>query len=464
MIELRLRSSLVVLGLLIGCRSGGSVPVERTGSGSPPDPTFDGGARADDTPPASLSSEPPSHAEAGVNLPGVLLDAQIVSDQILGPLTLGPQQTALHVPFDNVHHVRQVNRYGHTEFDFELPNGSWQVLAGPDDTFFLYGSFSGQLALGSHSVTSTANPPVQSGPAESYAIEERDPYGDDGFIARIEATGKVRWLRTFSGAGAQSLTHAQLSGDELTLIGKFEARVLSGALELRSRFGARSGASFMARANLDGEVTQLSAFDAARMERVVFCADGHVVVSGQTLDTDSGRSLRAIGADGATSWTKSWPASGIDVAALQCDDRGSVYALLRADETPEHIVVYGEHLSKESAIVRIDAKGAASFLARIPGTQYQPTLALKSDRIAVAGSFTDTIDFGEGSTSSRGNTDVLLAEFDLEGELVWGTTWGGAEDDAGFALYPTDDGWLMAFYTGTPMQLGTPAVDLRANT
>ena len=58
------------------------------------------------------------------------------------------------------------------------------------------------------------------------------------------------------------------------------------------------------------------------------------------------------------------------------------------------------------------------------------------------------------------STLTQLAEFDLEGELVWGTTWGGRESDAGFALYPTDDGWLLAFYTSTALQLGTPAVGL----
>lgn len=390
------------------------------------------------------------------------MDAQVVSDQILGPVTLGSRQTALHVPFDDFSHVRQVDRLGHTEFDFRLPPEQWQLLAGPDDTFFLYGSFSGQLVLGSKSATSTLNPSVQSGPADSYATEARHPYSKDGFIARIEATGKVRWLRTFSGGGEQSLTHVLVLGDELVLVGQFEARVFGGDLELRSRFGASSGAAFIARANLEGEVTQLTPFEAASIERVAVCDDGGVVVSGLALEpeSESDRYLRALDADGTELWSESWPGALLDAVEVQCDDRGRVYTLLRADENRDGSLVYGETLSQESALVRIDTEGEAAFLTRIPGVHYQLTLALKPDRIGIAGSFIDAIDFGEGSIAGYGNTDVWLAEFDLEGELVWGTTWGGPEADAGGALYPTDDGWLLAFYTSTALQLGTPAVDL----
>lgn len=54
--------------------------------------------------------------------------------------------------------------------------------------------------------------------------------------------------------------------------------------------------------------------------------------------------------------------------------------------------------------------------------------------VIVAGMFTGTIDFGQGPLLSAGAHDVFLAKLDREGNAVWSRRFGGADNQAAFAV------------------------------
>ncbi len=73
------------------------------------------------------------------------------------------------------------------------------------------------------------------------------------------------------------------------------------------------------------------------------------------------------------------------------------------------------------------------------------------DSIVLAGSFSNTIDFGLGPLHSYGGTDAFLLGLDRDGDVLWNAAWGGSSNDFVDGLVVTPDGdFVVAFpFTGT---------------
>ena len=82
------------------------------------------------------------------------------------------------------------------------------------------------------------------------------------------------------------------------------------------------------------------------------------------------------------------------------------------------------------------------------------------DSIVLAGSFSDTIDFGLGPLHSYGGTDAFLLGLDRNGDVLWNAAWGGSSNDFVDGLVVTPDGdFVVAFpFTGTA-DLGGQVLD-----
>jgi hypothetical protein len=63
-----------------------------------------------------------------------------------------------------------------------------------------------------------------------------------------------------------------------------------------------------------------------------------------------------------------------------------------------------------------------------------------SGSVAATGSFTGTVDFGSGPTTSAGGEDVFLTMINSDGKPVWGRTFGGLQSQVGTGVAFGDNG------------------------
>jgi len=77
------------------------------------------------------------------------------------------------------------------------------------------------------------------------------------------------------------------------------------------------------------------------------------------------------------------------------------------------------------------------------------------DSIVMAGSFSDTVDFGLGPLHSYGQQDAFLVGLDHNGGVLWNAAWGGANNDLVDGLVTTPDGdFVVAFAFSGDADLG----------
>jgi hypothetical protein len=71
-------------------------------------------------------------------------------------------------------------------------------------------------------------------------------------------------------------------------------------------------------------------------------------------------------------------------------------------------------------------------------------IAIRGDKVAVAGSFLDEIKIGSFTKKSQGSDDLYIAAFDKDGNAEWLWTAGGIDSDGVNTIAPTPDGgWVI---------------------
>lgn len=110
--------------------------------------------------------------------------------------------------------------------------------------------------------------------------------------------------------------------------------------------------------------------------------------------------------------------------------------------------------SNDVFIVRTDAAGAIAWARRAGGTGHDLARDVAMDgqgNAYVVGWFSGTASFGSTNLVSRGGTDVFLAKYDPQGDLVWATSAGGTLDDYGYGVAVNSEGRgrLTGHFAGT---------------
>ncbi|GEM_PF-1154916 len=111
----------------------------------------------------------------------------------------------------------------------------------------------------------------------------------------------------------------------------------------------------------------------------------------------------------------------------------------------------GENISPASGPNWILAIGSG-------GRDYAPSVAVMPDGYAAVG-MTTSYGLGSGSDNLNGSHDFLAVRLGKNGDLIWSTVIGGAEDERGsFSVTPTSDsGFLL---TGTTKSFGSGGADI----
>lgn len=247
------------------------------------------------------------------------------------------------------------------------------VATSDKDTGVVAGSFSGEMKVGDGAGTLKAEG------------------ADDLFVAKFDATGRRLWATHVGGLdedGANAVAVAP--GGTIAVTGIFSADVQVGKQELTG--GGDTDILLMVLAP-DGTVRWAKGWGAIGPDE------------GRALAFDQAGNLYALvefsrEVDFGTGPLKS--VGNRDVALVKLDPTGKTL-WARA---------FGGHLDELPMAVSVDPSGCP----------------------VITGSFTDAIDFGDGPMRSLGRADVFVAKLSPQGKTLWSRRLGDADEDIGAAL------------------------------
>jgi len=106
--------------------------------------------------------------------------------------------------------------------------------------------------------------------------------------------------------------------------------------------------------------------------------------------------------------------------------------------------------SKDILLARYDLQGNLIWAKQVgsPKTDYVNAITTDpSGNMFISGYYYDSIAFGDTTIYSRGASDIFLAKYDVDGNLIWLTQDGGSSSDQSYTLSCDSEGNLV--YTGS---------------
>ena len=201
-------------------------------------------------------------------------------------------------------------------------------------------------------------------------------------------------------------------------------------------------------------------------------ADGSIAIGGSfagTYDLGGGPTggasedsavIATLNPDGSFAWGAGYGDTDAATQAVAIGADGGVVAVGRFTGTIDF--GDGQHASAgdtDAFLVAFDAAGTLLFSRTFGDAGSEVFADVDVDEgtqdIVVSGYFTDTIDLGNGSRTSAGGYDLLVARFDAMGNAIWDVTAGDVDSQLSTAISSLPDGGVVAgsYFYGT-MDLG----------
>ena len=338
--------------------------------------------------------------------------------------------------------------------DDQLDIGRDVALASNGD-IFVTGFFEGTISIGSSDLT---------------ALGE-----DDVFVARIDSTGAVDWVRSYGDAEVAGGYGIAVDGmDNVVLLGEFTGTLDFGnstSITATSDGFNNQFDTFVAK--LDGTTgdgmwarTFVMNAEEDSPSAVATDSNDEVVFVGeylQTVDFGSGISLTAL-SDANGNYVQAY------VTKLDGDDGTTTFARAFVGDAPqlptsvatsgEAIVVVGgwegvieldestntqidAGTGGDGFVVMLDEDGAYQWHERLDTGGTEAVLAHavavdSSGNVITAGSYSGSVDFGSGSKNAGAATDAFVVKLDSAGAHQWDAAYGDGSAQSAFAL-ATDD-------------------------
>jgi hypothetical protein len=140
-------------------------------------------------------------------------------------------------------------------------------------------------------------------------------------------------------------------------------------------------------------------------------------------------------------WARTWGGTGDDQGnAVATDSFGNIYVVgsfkgvVDFDPGPDTWTMTSDADSQDAFVSKFDPQGNLVWARKWggPGTETAEDIGVY-DVIYVVGSFEGTADFDPGAAVhnqfSKGESDAYATCFDLDGEYLWATSWGGIKSD-----------------------------------
>ncbi len=293
----------------------------------------------------------------------------------------------------------------------------------------------------------------------------------DVVVARISQEGQTQWSRRYGDSCDQhGGAVANMPSGNVLIAGDFCGKMSFGKTSVEAKKGEVD--LFVALIDTLGEDVYSKRFGGAG-DQIAFAAaadpQGNAVIVGAftgAFDDGTGEVPSAgvydafvlkLDPKGNLLWSRHFGGQGADLArAVAIDAAGNIVVggnfTGSVDFGGGPLVAPSGHPG--AFLIELDPDGnhlnSQSF-----GSDYAAVrgVAVGADgRIAATGSFSGTIDVGQGPISSAGDEDIFVVELDSTGKVEWGHTFGGAGTEVGKGV---------AFGVGGTLAMtGTSSVDL----
>jgi hypothetical protein len=277
------------------------------------------------------------------------------------------------------------------------------------------------------------------------------PGGLDAFVAKFDSDGTHIWSKNFGDASDQDARAVAVDGTgNVFIAGAFKGSINFGGGALTSagnndifiaKLAAANGAHVWSKrfgGSADDYVQGVAA-DGSGNAIIVGTSQGNIDFGGGTLTSAGGPDMFAAklaAADGAHAWSKLFgDASGQYGEAVAVDATGNAYVTGDFSGT---IDFGGGTLtsagSTDIAVAKLAATdGAYVWSKRFGDASSQAPLTVDvsaTGYVILAGRYAGTVNFGGNSLTSAGGEDVFVAKFGSDGAHRWSGRFGGLSDQS----------------------------------
>ena len=292
------------------------------------------------------------------------------------------------------------------------------AIAGGNGIAYLAGSFSGELEVSGGLVRARG--------------------ATEGFVTRVDGTGRTLSVHTIGGPHGSASINSMVSTRDgsLYVSGWLRGSVEFGDHEL---VAGDDQDGFVARIDVNGTVRwvhrltsgQRDTFDGLAAVTVTDLSGARVdqvVVVGTTDDDIPGDGtgvVRMLDRQGRVQWSDAL--AGGQVNAIATDSLGRVF--IAGAELADGV--------QAGVVVRYDQVGARVWTATFAGTGNVQVNGLAVDpqgRLLVTGGFENELSIGATAHTSAGGSDIFVAKLDGAGSPEWSHSSGWLGDDRGLAI------------------------------
>ena len=319
---------------------------------------------------------------------------------------------------------------------------SKDVAVDNEGNVIVVGEFNGTISLGGGPFTGTT----------------------DVFVAKFNRFGTHLWSKSINGTGEQSIRGVAVDASgNVYIAGQFYNTIVIGSNTLTSVGNADiylamfdpHGTNFAARRFGGSGEDRVSALAVDNGQSIIVTGDivlGTASVGGAVLP--AGMYVAKYDGFGNHAWSHSLGGALGSTAFVRTDDDDSVFL---GGHFSGSVDFGGGPLAGQSVdvfVAKLNADGSHAWSHRAGDAldQYGAAVAVDpSGNMALAGSFYGTVDFGNGPLTSNGLTDLVIAEFDSDGNPLWSQSFGDASAQAatGAAAGPTGNLVVTGYYSGT---------------
>ncbi len=285
---------------------------------------------------------------------------------------------------------------------------------------------------------------------------------DDIFIQKRDRKGKYLWTKKIGGKGNDRPSSMLFHNNALYISGSFEDTLDLGVKKIIPK-GKRS--IFLAKMDTAGKCIWVQTMGDtlySRARSLAISKDG-IYFSGEisgVIDQTKYQYTMFIQKrdfDGNVNWTKMMATKRKDIKAnngtrsvvsnaIALDSLGFIY---NVGSLLKDSIDFNPSSSKDSIlstngladifIQKLNSNGEFIWVKKIGGTSYDEanTIITKGNEFYIAGYFSSTVNFDPSSTvtpcstclSEKGNKDIFIGKYNLNGKLVWIKQIGGSKED-----------------------------------